>query len=230
LKPKALVAGATGNVGSATMKLLAKQGWAVDGLARSRDIRLPDTQLLHTEDWEAVGGYLADQAHGPYDLVLMAQGTQKPARLVELSQSMWADIRASNLDSAVCLTANLIQSRKLNPGALIVYCSSIQASHPRAGRGAYGVAKSGIEALARIASVELANMGVRAVALRLGQLTTPMRGIEFTASQVAELQGRSYAQWPSPDNVAAMTLALYEQPAVTGCTIPVSSGHELNVW
>lgn len=227
---RALVTGISGNVGSATAKLLLANGWEVMGIARHVDYKSGyDVHLVDLIYPHEISDFLYQQA--AFDLVIMTHGTQEPAIIgSDDFDVIYQRVRANNLDSAVYLTDALIHFDKLNPGALIVYCSSIHATQPRASRGPYAIAKAGLEALARVVAIEQSGAGIRAVALRLGQMETPMRGIVFTPEQEAAIKECTPLKWVSPDEIAALCLALYEQKSLSGTVIDVDSVHSINVW
>lgn len=223
---RALVTGATGNVGKATIELLHIQGWAVVGLSRGGS-QISDYHAVDLSNQDEVIKF-TKSLRGFFDLVIMTHGTQKAVELGSYTDD-YDNIRVNNLDSAVYLTDALIHFDKLNPGALIIYCSSIHATQPRAGRGPYAIAKAGLEALARVVAIEQAP-NIRAVALRLGQLTQVMRGVVFTEAQFKAIEERTPYPWVEPMDVAKLCLALYEQKSLSGAVIDVNSAHNLNVW
>lgn len=231
---KALITGITGNLGQALENHLVLNNWKVTGLARSvpvdfEGIHKTELRAVDLTDYEKVLSFCGKQTDG-FDLVVMAHGVQ---RGVELGQDdfigWYKRIVDGNLTGAVILTDVMIGSRLLNEGALIVYCGSIQATQPRSGRGPYAIAKAGLEALTRIVAVEQGPK-VRAVGMRLGQLSETMRGITFTDEQRAAIQSRTVLEWPTPEDIARFCLGLYNQPAMSGNIIDIDSSHHLRVW
>lgn len=230
---RALVTG-LGNVGSATAKLLLANGWEVVGVARTIDPALLDTSMFRAisvdlADPDAIS--LSMLRRTLFDLVVMTHGTQHGVEIGDPTFESWyKEIVDNNLTSAVHLTNHLIFNKLLNPGALIIYCSSIHAMQPRAARGPYAIAKAGLEALARVVAIEQADKGIRALALRLGQCSQPMKGIVFTPEQEAAIKDKTPLQWVEPAEIAALCLALYEQKSLSGAVLSIDSGHSLNIW
>ena len=225
-----LISGVTGNIGQALTQIACKQDWQITGVARHASPHIsPNISMwsLNLTDWDTTRSWV--QIQEPFDLVVVAHGIQQPNWLLELTEPSYLNVTKNNLDSAVSLTCALIQQYKLKPNALIIYCSSLQAATPRVGRGAYAIAKAGLEALARVVAVELAP-NRRAIALRLGQLTTPMQGIQFAPFEQLSLQQRALVSWVTPKDVAKLCLDLYWQKSMTGCVIDLDSGQGRNVW
>lgn len=214
-----LITGITGNLGQAANQTFEAEGWQVTGVSRATGIDLTD--------WSATSRYIAKTA--PFDIVFMTHGVQIPARLEELDKALWNNIIGNNLESALNLTVQLKRYDKVRPGGLIVYCSSIQATQPRVGRGLYAIAKAGLEALVRITAVEM-GPEVRTVGLRLGQMAGVMKGITFDKAAVEAIKEYTPLPWVSFEETASLVLALYGQSSLTGEIIEVSSGHKFSVW
>jgi 3-oxoacyl-[acyl-carrier protein] reductase len=218
---RALITGSTGNVGYACMELAKREGWQAVGVSRGEGLDL--TRWAEVNAW-------AENRRESFDLVVMAHGVQIPGLLPHIGPLSWGKVINNNLTSAAVLTSALMEYERVAPGGLVVYCSSIQATQPRAGRGAYAAAKAGLEGLMRAAAVEWAGDGVRAVALRLGQLTATMRGVTFDEAQAEAIKRYTPLPWVDPADVARLCFDLYRQPSLTGVVLEISSGHHLSVW
>jgi len=210
---RALISGAHGNVGGCLADLLD-----------SRSIGY-DTVSSKVGDWSEI----KSQINGTYDLVVLANGVQEPVALNALSERGTERILWGNLTFTIGIVNSVID--RINKGGLIVFCSSIQATQPRYGRGVYAAAKAGVEGLMRATAVELFDeRNARAVALRIGQMTTQMKNVHFDERQKETLKALSPLEWVTPESVAKLCLDLYYQPSLTGTVIEVSSGQNLNIW
>lgn len=226
---RVLITGSTGNIGKEVALLAAKNNWSCDKVHRKNIPSEEGARGVDLTRWYASDYYIQYTNKEGYDLVVMAHGTQKPMRIVEMTPTSWCDILDSNLTSCVALTQALVRHGRLKEGSLIVYCSSIQSNTPREGRGAYAAAKAGLEAFAKVAAAELAP-NTRVVALRLGQLTKTMNGVVFDPEQLEKLQKRSLLPWVEPAEVAQLCFDLYKQKSITGSIIDLDSGHGRNIW
>ena len=172
---------------------------------------------------------IAEQIEDHYDLIVLANGVQEPTSLVDVSERGAERIIWGNLTFTLGIVKHTLE--KINPGALYVFFSSIQATQPRHGRGVYAASKAGIEGLMRATAVEAGEInGGRAVALRIGQMTTQMKNVHFDERQKQQLQWLAPLGWTTPEDIATLCLDLYSQPSLTGSVIEISGGQNLNVW
>jgi NAD(P)-dependent dehydrogenase (short-subunit alcohol dehydrogenase family) len=234
-----LITGITGNLGRAAAKYFGDEGWEVDGVSRSASLLHPAARGIKgvqmnsvfpvdLANWTETENYIQSR-ESEYDIVFMTHGTQQKVLISEFNWGNFEDIIGNNLNSAAILSMALMRYDKLNPSALVVYCSSIQASQPRAGRGLYAIAKSGLEALTRTMAVELAPEG-RAIALRLGQMESTMKGITFTPEDEKAIREYTPLPWVSFEDTARLVLNLYAQPSISGEVIEISSLHKFGIW
>jgi NAD(P)-dependent dehydrogenase (short-subunit alcohol dehydrogenase family) len=215
-----LITGANGNLGTACRSYFeAEQVMAIS--RQSGDLTNPYAvkSILHD---------IPDQNH-KFDLVIMTHGTQQTCTIEDYSMTDWEIIIGNNLQSAVILTSELVKQGRLADNSLIVYCSSIQASHPRKGRFLYGIAKAGLETLVKAVHSELTPK-VRSVALRLGQMEQLMGDMEFTDEQRQAIERYTPLPWVSLAETAQLIDTLYYQASLSGIVIPINSGHPLSVW
>lgn len=230
---RALITGCTGNLGRATIELLLSNGWEVIGASRTKDPAQNDTGMYRAvrvdlADPDEISQFIPRSL--PFDLVVMTHGTQHGVLIGDAAFESWYyEVVDNNLTSAVHLTNHLIFNHQLNPGALIVYCSSIHATQPRQSRIPYAIAKGGLESLVRGVAVEGAP-NIRAIGLRLGQLNGFMKGIVFSPEQFKSITDKLLLPPVRCENIARFCLELYHQTEMTGCIIDMDSGHSLRIW
>lgn len=225
---RVLITGASGNLGEAVCRAALAAGCQI--VASSR--RQPQAAIQHWVKLDLraplAGEKLVAEAlsHlGAIDLCVLAHGRQQPARLTEIDEGLLDELLAIDLLADLRLTQALLRQQAMASAGLIVYCSSIQAAAPRAGRGLYGICKAGIEVLAKTVNQEAAP-AVRAVALRLGHLDHPMRGVQVDPVMVT---GRQRLGLIPCQEVAALILQLPKQIAAAG-VLDLTAGAIDNVW
>ena len=217
--PRVLITGCTGNLGQACIMLATHRGWDYELVSRQRGLDL--------SNWDATEQFVTRDSN--YDMVIMAHGAHCIISAGDTTEGDYRYVLDNNLASCVSLTSALLRHLKLNPGGLLVYCSSIQATHTRAGRALYAASKAGIEGYMRGVAAELAD-GRRALALRMGQLDAQMHDVKLDDVEIARLQARCYIAWNKPADVAKLIFDLYAQPGITGCCLDVDSGQGNNIW
>ena len=221
MNKRALITGITGNVGSACAAHLRAAGWLVTGLSRETGMDLADVNKVRT--------FAADLREG-FDLIVVAHGVVEAVTFRDADAEEWGRVVDGNLRTTFNVVNALLRWNLVNVGGLLVFCSSIQATQPRAGRGLYAVAMAGREAMARALAVELSGLSIRSVALRLGQLSQQMKGVTFSPEQVKAITDRLPAPLVPPEEVARLVLTLWTLKSVTGAVWDVDSGHNLAVW
>ena len=216
---RVLITGCTGNLGQACLAYARQHDWEFARVSRSYGLDLTN--------WEATNKYISSSIS--YDLVIMAHGVHRIINVANTVESDYNYVLDNNLASCVSLTSALLRHSKLNAGGLLVYCSSLQATHTRAKRALYSAAKAGLEGYMRGVAAELTGSR-RALALRLGQLETQMTDVKLDSEEVARLQARCYTPWNKTMDIARLIFDLYTQPGITGCCLNVDSGQENAVW
>ena len=231
-----LIVGATGGIGSALARRLAKVGARLslaartpnplEGLARETNgiaIRMDATQSAEVD--AAVARALTE--YGRLDGVAHCVGSLllKPAHLT--TDEEWAQTLNANLSSAFYLlraAARVMQ----RTGGSIVLVSSAAASTGLANHEAIAAAKGGVAALATSAAATYASRNIRVNCVAPGLVRTPLTArlteneVSLKASQAMHPLGRI----GNPDDVAAAVAFLLD-PAnnwITGQVLGVDGG------
>jgi NAD(P)-dependent dehydrogenase (short-subunit alcohol dehydrogenase family) len=173
----ALVTGAAGAIGSGICEELLQQGCAValgdlpgerlttlvDELAAAHGPRVIAAPFDVTERSQVASAFgMVSRAWGGLDLAVINAGVAHVAQLVDLDVDSFRGIERVNVDGTLNLIAESARHFRLqNCGGDIVLISTKNVFAPGAGFGAYSATKAAAHQLARIASLELACMGVR---------------------------------------------------------------------
>ncbi len=227
-----LITGATGNLGSAIINYVQTLG--------DLSTEEPDWHITAWSRHGARGSIALDLTHWyasayelhrcpEFDLVVMTHGIHSTLGIAEYTPEQTNLVLQTNLTSCIALTHHLVAMKRLNPGALLIYCSSIQANVPRKNRGLYAIAKAGIEALAKSVAQELAP-AQRAVVLRLGSFTTPMNHEPVVEPSDSYLTSRCLVSRLDPAEVAKFCVELYDHKSLTGTVIDYDAGMGRNIW
>jgi NAD(P)-dependent dehydrogenase (short-subunit alcohol dehydrogenase family) len=176
----ALVTGAAGGIGRATVTLLAQSGWRVIGVDRSLfGESFPENGVFIQSDI-SIGENLEgifEQAHaftGYLNALVNNAAVQVARPLLETSVEEWDAVMGSNLRSVFLATKLAHPLFKAAGGGAIVNVSSVHAIATSANIAAYAASKGGLLALTRAIAIEFAPDNIRCNAILPGAVDTPM--------------------------------------------------------
>lgn len=241
----ALVTGAGGGIGSAIAIALAKSGAKVAvqdiALDRARSISQSISQFggsalelggdisIEDERKEIVDRASGDL--GSIDILVnnaADHGIRRP--MLEVDESEWNRIIATNLTAAFSLSKLVAPAMIEKSGGSIINLAAIQANLPVATYLPYVSSKGGILSLTRALAVELGPYGIRVNALSPGAIETPS-----TKSALDELASEKKAptllgRMGSASEVAnaAVFLAGEDSSFITGINLVVDGGRSLS--
>lgn len=173
----AVVTGAAGAIGSAIAEMLLEAGCQValtdlagenlDRLAEELKLRFEDQVIsvpMDVTEAESVGrAFAAVVRHwGGVDLVVVNAGLAHAAKLEEMELEAFRRLERVNVEGTLNVLAEAGRHFKAQQtGGDVVMVSTKNVFAPGAGFGAYSATKAAAHQLARIASLELAPLGVR---------------------------------------------------------------------
>jgi NAD(P)-dependent dehydrogenase (short-subunit alcohol dehydrogenase family) len=179
----AVVTGASSGIGKAIAFALADLGWAV-GIGARRADRLAETAAeverrgarvfaapLDVRSPESVEEFLqgCEDALGPIDVLVNNAGITHIGWIVDTTSEEIRNVLDTNLAGAFYVTRWVVQRLldRQSPGD-VIFISSSAAGQPWPEQVLYGVAKSGLDALARGMQIELEGTGIRTTIVRVG--------------------------------------------------------------
>ena len=167
----ALVSGAASGIGLATVEELLAQGACVVGADISPSIT---AQFATNPSYLGVCCDLSNSADvnrlvsetvrhfGGLDILVSNAGVFPPSTNIEdLSDEGWRQSMSVNLDSHFYLLRECIPFLRYGWNPAVVFVGSKNIKAPGPGVASYSVAKAGLQQLARVATMELAPLGVR---------------------------------------------------------------------
>jgi 3-oxoacyl-[acyl-carrier protein] reductase len=236
----ALVTGAAGGIGVATVRALAAAGAAVlaldldaaalDVLAAGRSAGGGDVVPLAADvtDAAAVGRAVdaAMRRWGRIDVLVNNAGIVRDATLEKVTDEDWERTLNVNLRGAmVCARAVVPHMRAAGAGR-ILSAASVVARMGNYGQTAYSAAKAGIIGMTRSWARELGPLGITANAVAPGFIDTPMvRGVpeKVVARFLDRLPARRLGR---PEEVAGVYVFLASDLAsfINGAVVGVDGG------
>ena len=176
----ALVTGAAGGIGRATVSLFSEKGWRVIGVDRAdfgenfpQNGLFIQSDISRPEDMQAI----FEKAHAFTDSLeaLVNNAALQVAKpLVETTVEEWDAVMASNLRSVFLGVKLAYPLLKSGTCAAVVNISSVHAIQTSANIAAYAASKGGLLALTRAMAIEFAPDNIRVNAILPGAVDTPM--------------------------------------------------------
>jgi len=127
-----------------------------------------------------------DEAHGPFDTVLVAFGQLGDPFTIDIDPAEAAELANVNFGGAVSSCLAAVDILRGEPDAQLIVFSSIAAVRPRIGNIVYGSAKSGLDAFARELAAPAKKVGVRVTVVRPGfvhsRMTEGLEAAPFAAT------------------------------------------------
>lgn len=237
----ALVTGGTSGIGLATARLFIKEGARVVVTGTSEESAATAREALPGVTWVRVSDAaspadvrrLLHDIHtelGAVDVAFLNAGILRAGSIEQGSEADFDEVIRVDLKGPWLALRELIPH--LAPGAAVVVNTSVANERGWAGLGAYSAAKSGLRALVRTATAELAPRGIRVNAVSPGPTWTPIFGRNGATAAQAEAAARGLVpriplgRLGQPEEVAQAVLFLASADAsfVVGAELVVDGG------
>ena len=166
--------------------------------------------------------------HDRLDIIVNSAAIPRVQKVLDITLEDWNELLSINLTGVfLCAQAAARRMCEQGGGGRIINISSVNGQRAVTGRGAYTVAKGGVEMLTRIMAAELGEFGITVNSIAPAPVDTPMMKKMHTPTTRKDwhrvLPIKRYAQ---PEEVAhaAVFLASDESGYVTGHTLNVDGG------
>jgi NAD(P)-dependent dehydrogenase (short-subunit alcohol dehydrogenase family) len=238
--PVALITGAAGGIGGATVERFVAGGWRVSAV----DISDVETgavsgilsivaDLRNVEDCRRAVAETAEWA-GRLDAVVNAAGVWTEGSSASTTEDEWDRVLDLNLKGLYFVCSAAIPHLTATRGC-IINMSSDAGVQGNAGAAVYCASKGGVSNLTRALALELAPLGVRVNAVCPGDVDSPMlRGQAAASADPAAYLDRLLRGYPqgesarfiAPAEIAELIwfLAQPSTTAITGANISIDFG------
>lgn len=241
----AMVTGAGSGIGAEVAARLAQDGAAVgvNGLSAEE---VADTLGRITADGGRAVAAIGDVSN-PEDAARMVRevdeeldgldvlvnnaGLQEETPFLELDIDIWRKQLSVDLDGAFLMAREACKVMAPRGSGVVINVTSVHEHQPRPGYAAYCTAKAGLGMLTKVIARELADRGIRAVAVAPGAIETPIQG-ERSKQEVREQEaGIPAGRLGTPSEVAALISYLASPTAayISGTTIVIDGALEQQV-
>ena len=172
-----------------------------------------------------------DEQLGGLHVLVNNAGLQQETPFLELDLDTWRAQLSVDLDGAFLMALEACRLMAPRGGGVVLNVTSVHEHQPRPGYAAYCAAKAGLGMLTRVIARELADRGIRCLAVAPGAIETPIQG-ERTQGEVREQEaGIPAGRLGTPAEVAALVAFLVSPAAayVSGTTVVIDGALEQQV-
>lgn len=168
------------------------------------------------------------------DVLFINAGIAAFAPIAAISEDHYDSIMDINVKGALFTLQQFIPH--LNQGASVIFLSSINAYNAMENSAVYAASKAAMNAIAKVAAIELAPKGVRVNVVSPGPVNTPIWSkVGMSAEQLSQLSGLIQGKVPlkkfgSPEEIAKAVLFLASEDSsfTTGAEFVVDGGFNLH--
>lgn len=233
----ALVAGAAGGMGLATVRRLHADGFRIAALdiATAELDRIIVEEGLDAHSWQVDATREADvravvaevlERHGRIDALVDLIGWTLTSRFTDEASDYWHRLVAVNFMSAVYLCHAVVPAMIGQGGGRIVFVTSDAGKVGQSGEAVYAGMKGGLIAFARSLARELARHHVNVNCTAPGPTDTPLEHNQDPAIVERIIRKIPFRRWATPEEQAAAIAFFVSDDAryITGQVLSVSGG------
>ena len=172
-----------------------------------------------------------DEQLGGLHVLVNNAGLQQETPFLEMSLETWRAQLSVDLDGAFLMALEACRLMAPRGGGVVLNVTSVHEHQPRPGYAAYCAAKAGLGMLTQVIARELADRGIRCLAVAPGAIETPIQG-DRSKSEVREQEaGIPAGRLGTPAEVAALVAFLVSPAAayVSGTTVVIDGALEQQV-
>ena len=235
----ALVTGASGGIGQAVARELARRGWGValhywkneasarrleeEILAQGGSARRYQADLTDPAQVEALFA-AAEEDFGFLEGLVNNAGTAWKGLFTDMTLEDWRQVLDSDLTSVFLCCRRALPPMIRRKRGSIVNVSSMWGQVGASCEAAYSAAKAGVIGLTKALAKEEGPSGIRVNCLAPGVVRTPMNG-DLSLEDLAALQEETpLERIGSPEEIAQAAAFLLENTFVTGQVLGVNGG------
>ncbi len=238
----ALISGGAGGIGSATARLLAKEGAAViigdilEDEGRAAEAQIAETggkalfvnlDVTSEDSWRnAVQSAVA--SFGRLDILVNNAGVSQRGGVEETTSEAWDKVMDSNVKGVFLGTQAVIPEMRKAGGGSIINISSIYGLVGSGGSAGYHASKGAVRIFNKSTAIQYASENIRANSVHPGFIDTPMTRAHHDNPNIHEerVAKTPIGRMGRPEDIAAgiLYLASDESSFVTGSELVIDVG------
>ena len=238
----ALISGGAGGIGSATARLLAKEGAAViigdilEDEGRAAEAQIAETggkalfvnlDVTSEDSWRnAVQSAVA--SFGRLDILVNNAGVSQRGGVEETTSEAWDKVMDINVKGVFLGTQAVIPEMRKAGGGSIINISSIYGLVGSGGSAGYHASKGAVRIFNKSTAIQYASENIRANSVHPGFIDTPMTRAHHDNPNIHEerVAKTPIGRMGRPEDIAAgiLYLASDESSFVTGSELVIDGG------
>lgn len=234
---KVLITGATGGIGSAMAKRMAKQGADLVLSGTKKD----SLETLSNEIGDNCYSFAADLAKkeeiknlviwaiekmGGIDILVNNAGITRDNLSIRMSDEDWDDVINVNLTASFLLSRDCLKVMLKKRWGRIINITSVVGVMGNAGQSNYAASKAGMIGMTKSIASEVASRGITVNCISPGYVVTAMTDKISDAAKENILQNTPVKRFGKAEEIAdwAIYLASNEADYITGQNININGG------
>lgn len=233
-----LVTGASSGIGRAIAMACSGMGAKVVLTARNERRLLETADLLHGDGHELLIADLTDKNQREalidrlpkLDGIVQNAGVGSRVLCKNIEETDLSKVFNPNLFAPVLLQKRMIEEKKINMGASIVFIASMASKYPSVGNAIYSASKGAIISYAKVLGLELASRQIRVNCVCPAMVWTDLITKDGVDKEVLEEAQLKYPlkRYGNPEDVANLCLYLLSDASswMTGSCLEINGGGE----
>lgn len=231
-----LVTGASSGIGRAIAMACSGMGAKVVLTARNERRLLETADLLHGDGHELLIADLTDETQREalidrlpkLDGIVQNAGVGSRVLCKNIEETDLSKVFDPNFFAPVLLQKRMIEEKKINRGASIVFIASMASKYPSVGNAIYSASKGAIISYAKVLGLELASRQIRVNCVCPAMVWTDLITKDGEDKEVLEEAQLKYPlkRYGNPEDVANLCLYLLSDASswMTGSCLEINGG------